>query len=102
MCELCKVLIAYLPLLAYVTIVFTILFTLFSLTHCLLLQAQTITVHFLLMTHCLNAALCHSSFVSYLQRLPQRSLVLTHKWPRLMSIATFYLVYKPPILVVVR
>ena len=31
--------------------------------------------HFLFMTHCLNAALCHSSFVLYLQRLPQRSLI---------------------------
>ena len=50
----------------------------FSSIHCLLQHAWTIIERFLLMTHCLNAALCHSSFVSYLQRLPQRSLILTH------------------------
>ena len=38
---------------------------LLSLTYCLLQHARKIIEHFLLMTHCLNAALCQSSFVSY-------------------------------------
>ena len=102
-----------------VMIVFTILLLLFSLTHCLLQHARTIIECFLLMTHCLNAALYHSSFVSYLHTLPQRSLVsfffcfiFTHtastrphfdsQWPRLIHTATLYLVYKPLVFVVAQ